>query len=96
MQTYDGPTVGQVISKKGERLLNRMEVPRGSSEFYDGLSAPLIGLASTTNLDPVILFVEQIGHGEFALQTNEVTIYKEQVETTMNKLETGLDLRLRI
>ncbi|MHA1637199.1 MAG: hypothetical protein ACTSUB_04210, partial [Candidatus Thorarchaeota archaeon] len=41
LQTHEGPTVGQVITRKGERLLKRMDVPLGRSDFYDGLTAPL-------------------------------------------------------
>ncbi|MFW9919563.1 MAG: hypothetical protein ACFFED_08190 [Candidatus Thorarchaeota archaeon] len=94
--SYDGPTVGQVISKKGERLLHRMKIPMGRSDFYDGLSAPLISLGPTTNLDPVILFVEQTNMGEFALQVDSVTIYEEQVSATLDMLKAGFDFHLAI
>ena len=46
LMTHEGPTCGQVISSKGERLLKRMEVPLGKADFYDGLTAPLISLGS--------------------------------------------------
>ncbi len=96
MVSYDGPTVGQVISKKGERLLKRMNIPMGRSDFYDGLTAPMISLGSTTSLDPVVLFIEQANVGEFALQVDSVTIYEEQVEMTLNLLKEGLDFNLTL
>ncbi len=94
--SYDGPSVGQVISKKGERLLQRMNVPVGRSDFYDGLTAPLISLGPVTSLDPVILFIEQTNVGEFALQVDSVTIYEEQVESSINILKAGFDFQLAL
>lgn len=94
MVSYDGPNVGQVISKKGERLLKRMNLPLGRSDFYDGLSAPLISLGPTANLDPVILFIEQSSVGEFAVQVDNVTIYEDQIESTIDILKAGLDINI--
>jgi hypothetical protein len=56
--TYDGPTCGQVLSKSGDRLLKRIEVPLGRADFYDGITAPLISVGSVAGLDPIILFLE--------------------------------------
>ncbi|MHA2158783.1 MAG: hypothetical protein ACXABE_07770, partial [Candidatus Thorarchaeota archaeon] len=40
LTTHEGPTCGQVLSKKGDRLLKRMNIPIGRSDFYDGITAP--------------------------------------------------------
>lgn len=96
LQSYDGPSVGQVLSKKGERLLQRMGVPVGRSDFYDGLAAPLISLGPTASLDPVILFVEQTTSGEFILQADDIAIYSEQIENTLDMLVKGLDIRTEV
>ncbi len=96
LQSYDGPSVGQVLSRKGERLLQRMGVPVGRSDFYDGLAAPLISLGPTTGIDPVILFVEQTTSGEFILQADDMAIYSEQIENTLDMLVKGLDIRTEV
>ena len=95
-QSYDGPSVGQVLSKEGERLLHRMGVPAGRSDFYDGLAAPLISLGPTISLDPVIIFVEQTTSGEFILQADDVAIYSEQIENALDMLVKGLDIRTEV
>jgi hypothetical protein len=96
LQSYDGPSVGQALSKKGERLLQRMGLPLGRSDFYDGLAAPIISLGPTTSMDPVVLFVEQTTSGEFLLQADDSAIYSEQVENTLDMLVKGLDIRTEI
>ncbi|MFW9908075.1 MAG: hypothetical protein ACFFEF_05830 [Candidatus Thorarchaeota archaeon] len=93
LSSYEGPTVGQVLSNKGERLLKRMGVPIGRSDFYDGLIAPLISLGPTLNLDPVVLFLEEREMGEVKIQIDDTIIYSEQIEDALSLLEKGLDFQ---
>jgi len=93
LQTHDGPTVGQVMSRKGERLLKRMDVPLGRSDFYDGLAAPLISVGPTAGLDPVILFLEDTRAGEIAFQIDDSTVFSEQIEQAISLLTNGLDIQ---
>ena len=92
--THDNSTVGQVLSRKGERLLKRMQVPLGRSDYYDGLSAPLISLGPTLGLDPVLLFIEDIQSGAIELQVDDTTIYSTQIELANNLLSKGLDIQI--
>ncbi len=92
--THESGTVGQVLSRKGERLLNRMEVPLGRGDYYDGLSAPLISLGTTLGLDPVVLFIEDIQSGAIELQVDETTVYSTQIELVNNLLYKGLDIQI--
>ncbi len=92
--THDSGTVGQVLSRKGERLLKRMEVPLGRGDYYDGLSAPLISLGSTLGLDPVVIFIEDIQSGAIELQVGDTTIYSTQIELVNNLLSKGLDIQI--
>ncbi len=92
LQTHDGPTVGQITSRKGQRLLNRMEVQLGRSDFYDGLAAPLISVGPTAGLDPVILFLEETGMGEIILQVDDTTVFSGQIEEAIGLLQNGLDI----
>lgn len=92
--THESATVGQVLSKKGERLLNRMEVPLGRGDYYDGLSAPLISLGTSLSFDPVILFIEDIQSGAIELQVDETTVYSTQIELVNNLLYKGLDIQI--
>jgi hypothetical protein len=92
--THDGETVGQVLSRKGERLLKRMEVPLGRSDYYDGLSAPLISLGPTVGLDPVVLFIEDVQSGTIELQVDETKVYSTQIELVNNLLNKGLDIQI--
>ena len=94
LQSYDGPTCGQVISSKGDRLLKRMKVPLGRSDFYDGLTAPLMSLGSVADLDPVVIFVETSSGGEVVLQHNEVTVCQEDINEAYSLLNAGLDLNM--
>ncbi len=94
LQSYDGPTCGQVMSSKGDRLLKRMKVPLGRSDFYDGLSAPLMSLGTVAGLDPVVVFLETSPGGEVVLQVDEVTICQEDIETAYTLLDNGLSLNM--
>ncbi|MFX1368460.1 MAG: hypothetical protein ACFFAY_07690 [Promethearchaeota archaeon] len=94
LQSYDGPTCGQVMSSKGDRLLKRMKVPLGRSDFYDGLSAPLMSLGPVAGLDPVVVFLESSPGGEVVLQVDEVTICQEDIEAAYALLDNGLSLNM--
>ncbi len=91
---HDGPTVGQVISKKGERLLKRMAVPIGRGDFYDGLTAPLMSIGGTAGFDPVVIFQETTPEGEILTQVDDITITRENIEEAIEMLRKGLDFHL--
>ena len=92
--SHEGPTCGQVLSKKGDRLLKRMEVPIGRSDFYDGVAAPLISAGSVAGLDPVVLFMEESQDQDLLLQVDDVSVYQSEVDQAVEILEKGLDMNL--
>ncbi|OLS30813.1 MAG: hypothetical protein ThorAB25_07370 [Candidatus Thorarchaeota archaeon AB_25] len=94
LMSHDGPTCGQVLSKKGDRLLKRMEIPLGRSDYYDGITAPLISAGSAAGLDPVVLFFEESRDREIILQVNEVTVTQGDVDEALMRLKSGLDFQL--
>jgi hypothetical protein len=94
--TYDGPTCGQVLSKSGDRLLKRIEVPLGRADFYDGITAPLISVGSVAGLDPIILFLEESRDQDLVLQVDDISVFQSEVESALELLEKGLDLSLSI
>ncbi|RLI61708.1 MAG: hypothetical protein DRO93_03505 [Candidatus Thorarchaeota archaeon] len=89
LSLYDGPTCGQVLTQKGERLLKRMEIPRGHPEFYDGLVAPLISIGNVIDIDPVVLYLESTPD-EIVLQVDDVTVTQADIDGAMILLEKGL------
>ncbi|UCE09192.1 MAG: hypothetical protein JSW61_09440 [Candidatus Thorarchaeota archaeon] len=95
MMTYDGRTCGQVLSKKGGRLLERMDIPLGQSDYYDGLTAPLLSLGPPADLDPVVLFLEAALDREILYQIGDIAISFDEVERSRILLNKGLDLRLK-
>jgi len=95
MTTHEGPTCGQVLSKKGDRLLKRMDIPLGRADYYDGITAPLISAGSAAGLDPVVLFFEGSRNSEVILQIDEDTITQADVDEALMYLEKGLDLQMR-
>jgi hypothetical protein len=94
VMTHDGPTCGQVLSKKGDRLLKRMEVPLGRSDFYDGVTAPLISAGSAAGLDPVVLFLEESRDREVILQFDEISVTQTDVDEAHRLLKKGLEFDL--
>ena len=94
VMTHDGPTCGQVLSKKGDRLLKRMQVPIGRADFYDSVTAPLISAGSAAGLDPVILFLEESRDREIILQVNDVTVTQADIDEACMFLKRGLDFHL--
>lgn len=95
LTTQEGPTCGQALSKKGDRLLKRMDIPLGRSDFYDGITAPLISAGSTAGLDPVILFLEESMEREIILQVDDIAVSQAEVDKALLHLKQGLDLNLR-
>jgi hypothetical protein len=95
LMTHDGPTCGQVLSKKGDRLLKRMEIPLGRSDYYDGITAPLISAGSAAGLDPVVLFLEESKDREIILQVDEISVSQSEVDEALMFLKKGLDFHLR-
>ncbi|MBD3406447.1 MAG: hypothetical protein GF411_10075 [Candidatus Lokiarchaeota archaeon] len=91
---HSGPTCGQVLSKKGERLLERLDIPRGHSDFYDGLTAPLISVATVADLDPVILYVEDRLDTEQVIQINDIIVTQGEIDTAEDLINRGFDLQL--
>ena len=91
---YDGSTCGQVLSKKGDRLLKRMEVPIGRADYYDGIAAPLISAGSVAGLDPVVLFMEERQNQDLILQVDDVSVFQSEVKHALEILEKGLDMNL--
>ncbi len=94
LMTHDGPTCGQVLSKKGDRLLKRMDVPLGRSDFYDAITAPLISAGSAAGLDPVVLFLEETKDREILLQIDDITVTQADVDEAHMLLQRGLDFQL--
>jgi hypothetical protein len=94
IMSHDGPTCGQVLSKKGERLLKRMDIPRGRSDYYDAVTAPLISAGSAAGLDPVVIFIEESGDGEVILQVDDVSVTQSDVDEAVMHLKDGLDFQL--
>jgi hypothetical protein len=92
---HEGPTCGQVLSKKGDRLLKRMGIPLGRSEYYDGITAPLISAGSAAGLDPVVLFLEESQNSEIIFQIDEESITQANVDDALMLLKGGLDLQIR-
>ncbi|MHA1951941.1 MAG: hypothetical protein ACW99G_22755 [Candidatus Thorarchaeota archaeon] len=95
LATHDGPTCGQILSKKGDRLLKRMNIPLGRSDFYDGISAPLVSAGSAAGLDPVIMFLEESRDSEIILQVEEIAVAQANVDEALMLLKQGLDLQVR-
>jgi hypothetical protein len=94
--THDGLTCGQVISKSGDRLLKRMDVPLGRVDFYDGITAPLISVGPVAGLDPVILFLEESRDQDLVLQVDDISVFQSEVDAALALLERGLNLSLSI
>lgn len=92
--SHEGPTCGQVLSKKGDRLLKRMEVPIGRADFYDGVAAPLISAGSVAGLDPVVLFIEEHQDQDLILQVDDVAVFQSEVDNALEILDKGLDMNL--
>jgi hypothetical protein len=93
LMTHDGPTCGQVVSSKGEKLLSKMEVQLGRSDFYDGLIAPLLSVGPVAGLDPVVLFLEESTEKEVLLQVDDTTVCVGEIERALHLLEVGLNLK---
>jgi len=96
MMTHDGPTCGQVLSSKGDRLLKRMDVPLGRADFYDGITAPLISAGTVAGLDPVILFLEESSDKELVLQVDDISVFQSEIDVALQLLLRGLNLNLSI
>jgi hypothetical protein len=94
MMTHDGPTCGQVLSKKGDRFLRRMGIPLGRSDYYDGITAPLISAGSAAGLDPVVLFLEESKDREIIFQVDEIGVSRTEVDEARMFLKKGLDFQL--
>jgi hypothetical protein len=91
LMTHEGMACGQVSSKKGERLLKRMDIPPGRSDYYDGVTAPLVSAGGAAGLDPVVLFLEAI-MDMVLLQIDDVTVSQGEVDSALDLLTRGLDL----
>lgn len=96
LMTHSGPTCGQVLSKKGDRLLKRMDVPLGRSDYYDGVTAPLISAGSAAGLDPVVIFLEESTEQEIILQVDDETVTQSNVDEALLLLKEGLDFQLTL
>jgi len=94
MMTHEGPTCGQVLSSKGNRLLKRMSIPLGRADFYDGICAPLISLSDAADIDSVVLFLESFPDSGVIIQVDELTVNQEEVNLALSLLEKGLNLHL--
>lgn len=94
MVTHEGPTCGQVLSKKGNHLLKRMEIPIGRADYYDGITAPLISAGYVAGLDPVVLFMEETQDQDLILQVGDVSVFQSEVDHTLEILDKGLDMNL--
>lgn len=94
MVTYDGPTCGQVLSRKGDRLLKRMEIPLGRADYYDGIIAPLMSVGNVADLDPVVLFLEESNDSNLVLQVDDISISQMEIDSAYQLLEKGLDMDL--
>lgn len=93
IMTHDGPTCGQVFSKKGDRLLKRMDIPRGRSDYYDSVTAPLISAGNAMGIDPVVLFLEETKDKEIILQVDDVAVSQTEVDEARMFLKKGLDFQ---
>lgn len=91
---HEGPTRGIAISKKGSRLLDRMGVQPGYSDYYDGLIAPLLSVGRVAGLDPVVIFLESYDEQEVMYQVDNVAVGTLDIERIREILNNGLDLRL--
>ncbi|NHJ13315.1 MAG: hypothetical protein EAX95_06535 [Candidatus Thorarchaeota archaeon] len=94
VQTYDGPSCAQVVSSKGERLTKRMSLPLGRSDFYDGLTGPLMSVGPVAGLDPVVLFLEASVGGEVIMQQDDLSVCQEEIEEAYRLLDMGLALNM--
>ena len=94
MVTHEGPTCGQVLSKKGNHLLERMEIPIGRADYYDGITAPLISAGQVAGLDPVVLFMEENKDQDLILQVDDISVSQSEVNHALEILDKGLDLNL--
>lgn len=94
MMSHEAASCGQILSKKGGRLLERMDLPLGYGDYYDGVTGPLLSLATPTSIDPVIMFLEAHPSSDIVLQIDEKTVTEEDVVSAIDLLEKGLDLRL--
>jgi len=94
MVTHEGPTCGQVLSKKGNHLLKRMEIPIGRADYYDGITAPLISAGYVAGLDPVVLFMEETQDQNLILQIGDVSVSQTEVNLALEILDKGLDMNL--
>ncbi|MGD9396559.1 MAG: hypothetical protein PVJ05_09050 [Candidatus Thorarchaeota archaeon] len=94
LMSHEGPTCGQALSKKGDRLLKRMGISLGRSDFYDGITAPLISAGSAAGLDPVILFLEESREKEIILQVDDIAVTRADVDEALSRLKDGLDFQL--
>jgi hypothetical protein len=92
--SHEGPTCGQVLSNKGNRLLTRMDIPIGRADYYDGITAPLISAGSVAGLDPVILFMEESQEQDLILQVDDVSVSQSEVNHAIDLLVKGLELNL--
>jgi hypothetical protein len=94
LMTHDAATCGQVMSSKGNRLLKRIGVPLGKSDFYDGLAAPLLSIGPVAGLDPIVLFLERSAETDPILQVDDMTIHQGDVDKGLALLDKGLDLNM--
>ena len=96
MLAHDGPTCGQALSSKGNRLLKRMDIPLGRADFYDEIAAPLISAGPVAGLDPVILFLEESSEQELVLQVDDTSIFQSEIDVALELLLRGLNLNLSL
>ncbi len=94
LSTHDGATCGQVMSSKGNRLLKRIDVPLGKSDFYDGLVAPLLSIGPVAGIDPVVLFLERAADTDPILQVDDITVHQGDVDKGLVLLDKGLGLNM--
>jgi hypothetical protein len=94
--THDDLTCGQVLSKHGDRLLKRMDVPLGRIDFYDAITAPLISVGSVAGLDPVLLFLEESKNQDLIFQVDDISVFQSEVDSALELLGRGLDLNLSL
>ncbi|MFW9794899.1 MAG: hypothetical protein ACFFEE_11380 [Candidatus Thorarchaeota archaeon] len=94
IMTHEGPTCGQVLSKKGDRLLNRMDIPLGRADFYDSITAPLISAGGAAGLDAVVIFLEESREREIILQIDEIAVSQSEIDDAIKFLKKGLDFQL--
>ena len=94
MVSHDGQTCGQVFSKKGDRLLKKMDIPIGRADYYDGVTAPLISAGNVAGFDPVVLFIEENQNEDLVLQIDYVSVFQSEINQAIELLEKGLTLNL--